>query len=54
MNENGNIWFLLLGALLATLGGIAGDELRAWSERRRKRGAIKISLADELNEIETT
>lgn len=45
---------LLLGALLAIVGGYVGDEIRAWRERVRELKAIKITLADELGEIEAT
>lgn len=51
MNE---LWLLLAGAGLAILGGYVGDEIRAWRERGRERKAIKISLADEIKEIEAT
>ena len=47
-------WLIILGALLAIIGGYVGDELRALRERSRECKAIKISLADELQEIETT
>lgn len=43
-----------VGALLAVLGGGVSDEVRSWRERSRERAAIKISLADELQGIETT
>lgn len=49
MNE---VWFIILGALLAIGGGYIGDEIRSWSDRRRERTAIKISLCDELKGIE--
>ncbi len=49
-----NLWPLLLGAFLAVAGGAANDEIRAWRERSRKRTAIQICLADELQDIETT
>jgi hypothetical protein len=45
---------LVAGALLAVIGGAIGDELRAWRERKRRCKAIKISLADELREVEAT
>ena len=45
---------LVIGALLAIIGGGVSDELRAWRSRSRERSAIKISLADELQEIERT
>lgn len=41
-------------ALLAICGGAVGDEVRAWRERNRECRSIKVSLADELSEIETT
>lgn len=47
------VWFLLAGAVLAIIGGYVGDELRAWRERSRECKALKISLADELQEIES-
>jgi hypothetical protein len=43
-----------VGAFLAILGGSVSDELRSWRERTRERAAIKISIADELQGIETT
>lgn len=49
-----DIWLIILGALLAIIGGYVGDELRALRERSRECKAIKVSLADELQEIETT
>lgn len=45
---------LILGALLAIIGGAISDEFRAWRERRNERKAIKTSLVDELSEIEMT
>lgn len=54
MNNNDSIWFILIGALLAIVGGYVGDELRSWRERGRECKAIKICLADELQEIEST
>lgn len=45
---------LAFGALLAILGGYIGDEIRSWRERVREGNAIKISIADELQEIEST
>lgn len=45
---------LILGALLAILGGVVNDEFRAWRERRSELKAIKSSLSDELSEIELT
>ena len=49
-----DIILLIIGATLATAGGVAGDELRSWRARSRECRAIKISLADELHEIEMT
>jgi hypothetical protein len=49
MNE---VQLLILGALLAIVGGVMGDEIRSWLARSRERKAIKISLCDELGEIE--
>lgn len=51
MNDLG---LLILGAILAIAGGVLGDEIRSWSDRRRERKAIKIALCDELGEIEAT
>jgi len=48
-----DVILLAVGALLAIAGGAAGDEIRAWRERNRERKAIKISIADELKDIET-
>lgn len=48
------IWLLLVGAVLAIIGGYVGDEVRAWRERLRECKAMKISLADELQEVEST
>ena len=48
------IYFIIFGALLAILGGYIGDEIRAWRERKRELGAIKVNLIDELSEIEGT
>ncbi|HKU19051.1 MAG TPA: hypothetical protein VJP80_07350 [Candidatus Saccharimonadales bacterium] len=45
---------LIVGALLAIVGGGVSDELRSWRERSRKRAAMQVSLADELREIEAT
>lgn len=49
-----DLYLLIIGALLAILGGTLGDEIRAWRERRRELGSIKIALSDELSDIETT
>lgn len=49
-----DIALLVIGAILAILGGAAGDELRSWRARSRECKSIKISLADELQEIEAT
>lgn len=49
-----DIALLTAGALLAIAGGYIGDEIRAWRERGRERGAIKVCIADELKEIEAT
>ena len=51
---NSDIWLIVLGGLLAIIGGYVGDELRALRERSRECKAIKVSIADELQEIETT
>jgi hypothetical protein len=51
MNE---VLTLLTGAVLAIIGGGINDEWRARRERARELEAIKSSLRDELNEIETT
>ena len=45
---------LLVGAILAIGGGFVGDWLRSWRSNVRELKAIKISLGDELGEIETT
>jgi hypothetical protein len=45
---------LIVGALLATVGGYCGDEIRSWRERGRELKSIKICIGDELKEIETT
>lgn len=42
---------LIIGALLATIGGVGGDEFRSWRERKRELKAMKISIIDELGEI---
>lgn len=49
-----DIWTLLLGALLAILGGVIGDEVRSARDRSQERNSIKVSIADELTEIEKT
>lgn len=45
---------LILGAVLAIAGGIVGDEIRSFLDRRRERDAIKVALCDELGGINTT
>lgn len=45
---------LAVGAGIAIIGGYIGDEVRAWRERSRERDSIKICIADELREIEST
>ena len=45
---------LCAGAVLATVGGALSDELRSMRIRSRERKAIKVSIADELGEIENT
>lgn len=45
---------LLGGAALALLGGIIGDEYRSWRDRSGERKSIKVSLVDELQDIEST
>ena len=54
MSSNDNVWFIIIGALLAIVGGYVGDELRSWRERSRECKAIQVCLADELQEIEST
>lgn len=49
-----DLQLLVLGALLAIAGGVVGDEIRSWLDRRRERKAIKIALCDELSGIEAT
>jgi hypothetical protein len=49
-----NPWYLVIGALLATVGGAINNEIRARMELRREREAIKISVVDELSEVEST
>lgn len=49
-----DLQLVTLGAALAIAGGIIGDEIRSFLDRRRERGAIKVALCDELHEIETT
>ncbi len=44
---------VIVGAILAVLGGIAGDIFSAWRERKREEKSIKICIRDELAEIET-
>lgn len=48
-----NTWSIILGALIALIGGILGDEFRSWRERGGERKAIKSSICDELTEIES-
>ena len=48
------LFYLIVGAILAIIGGVANDEIRAGRERARELKAIKISLCDELGEIVTT
>lgn len=43
---------IIFGSVLAGVGGILGDAVGAWLEDRRELNAIKVSLADELGEIE--
>ncbi|HEX7724531.1 MAG TPA: hypothetical protein VF438_02225 [Candidatus Paceibacterota bacterium] len=45
---------LIAGALLAVIGGAISDSIHAWFERRRELKAIKIVVADELSQIEST
>lgn len=47
-----SFWTLILGASLAAGGGLASDEIRAFRERKRELKAIKISLSDELGDVE--
>ena len=42
---------ILLGAILAIVGGAANDEIASLRERGRERKAISISISDELTEI---
>jgi len=43
---------LLVGATLAIIGGVVGDEFRSFLSRRREMNSIKIAISDELCEIE--
>lgn len=45
---------LLIGALLAIIGGSLGDEIRAWRQSVREWDSIKTTIGDELTEIEGT
>jgi hypothetical protein len=47
-----NLWAIIVGALSAIIGGAVADEIRARVDRKRQRDAIKISISDELSEIE--
>lgn len=49
-----DLQLLILGAVLAIAGGVMGDEIRSWLDRRRERKAIKIAICDELSGIEAT
>lgn len=49
-----DLQLLTLGAVLAIAGGVVGDEIRSWLDRRRERKAIKIAICDELGGIEAT
>lgn len=53
MSDSNNPWFLVLGALIATIAGYIADETRAWRERARKKKALCISISDELVQIHT-
>lgn len=45
---------LIVGALLAVIGGVAGEWLRMLLEKYQERKFIKIGLSDELDEIFST
>ncbi|PGH38004.1 MAG: hypothetical protein CRN43_17825 [Candidatus Nephrothrix sp. EaCA] len=45
---------LIAGALLAVIGGVAGEWLRMQLEKHQERTFIKIGLSDELSEIHST
>lgn len=49
-----DIVLLSIGAGLAIVGGAISEEIRAWRGRSRERHAIKVCLADELREVEST
>lgn len=51
-SQMNDLQLLILGAVLAIVGGIIGDEVRSFLERRRERSAIKIAICDELGGIE--
>jgi len=48
------IVFLIIGAVLAIVGGILGDEIRSSRENKRELKSIKTTIGDELGEIEAT
>ncbi len=47
-------WPLIMGAGLAVVGGILGYEYNARRDSSRELKSIKVSISDELSDIETT
>ncbi|MDD5055039.1 MAG: hypothetical protein PHZ00_02100 [Candidatus Peribacteraceae bacterium] len=48
------MWLLILGAAIAVFGGVLGYEYNAWRDSCRELKSIKVSLCDELGDIEST